>query len=211
MTRQGSRIGDEAVQAKTGKGWDEWFALLDAWGAADKGHAPAAKHLAEVHGLSGWWAQMVTVEYERARGLREVGQKGEQFVATVQRTIRTSPETAYAALTEPSHLSQWLAEDAQAELWVGGHYENKDGDRGEFLRLDPPNRLKYTWENPKHAPDTVVEIWVSPKGEEKSQVRLEHSRLRNREEFEDLKKGWGWALDSLRSYLETGRPIPFEE
>jgi hypothetical protein len=56
-----------------------------------------------------------------------------------------------------------------------------------------------------------VEIWISPKGEEESLIRLEHSRLRNREEFEDLKKGWQWALDSLRSYLETGRPITFEK
>ncbi|MFQ5907243.1 MAG: SRPBCC domain-containing protein [Thermoplasmata archaeon] len=211
MTRQRSRIGEEAVRTKTGKGWGEWFALLDTWDAVDKGHTTTARHLAETHGLSGWWAQMVAVEYERARGLRQVGQKRAQFVVTVQRTIRTSPEVAYKALTEPSLLSRWFTQDAQAELRVGGRYENKDGDNGEFLRLEPPERLKYTWENPKHAPGTVVEIWISPKGEEKSLIRLEHSRLKNLQEFEDLRKGWRWALDSLRSYLETGRPIPLEE
>jgi hypothetical protein len=152
MTRQGSRIGEDAVRTKTGKGWDEWFALLDAWDAVDKGHAPTAKHLAEAHGLSGWWAQMVTVEYERARGLRQVGQKGEQFVATVQRTIRTSPEIAFKAVTEPSQLSQWFTKDAQAELWVGGRYENKDGDRGEFLRFDPPERLRGRTQSMRPAP-----------------------------------------------------------
>ncbi|MFQ6012760.1 MAG: SRPBCC domain-containing protein [Thermoplasmata archaeon] len=211
MTRLRSRIGGEAVQAKTGRGWEAWFAILDAWKATEKGHASTAKHLVEAHGLSGWWAQTVTVEYERVRGLREVGQRGEEFVATVQRTIRTSPEAAYAALTEPGQLSHWFTQEARGDLRVGGRYTDKDGDRGEFLRLDPPNRVKYTWENPAHAPGTVVEIWISPKGEEKSLVRLAHSRLRNREEFEDLKQAWGRALDALRSYLETGRPIPYEE
>ncbi|MCJ2532259.1 MAG: SRPBCC domain-containing protein, partial [Candidatus Thermoplasmatota archaeon] len=106
---------------------------------------------------------------------------------------------------------RWFTQDARADLRIGGRYENKDSDQGEFLRLDPPRRIRYTWENPNHAPGTVVEIWIDPKDETNSLIRLAHSRLKNREEFEDLKMGWGWALDSLRSYLETGRPIPYEE
>ncbi len=211
MAHQRSRIGEESVRAKTGRGWEAWFSLLDAWGAMEKGHAPTAKHLEETYFLSGWWAQTVTVEYERVRGLREVGQRGEEFVAAVQRTIRASPEAAYAALTEPDHLSRWITHNARTDLRLGGRYENQDGDRGEFLRLDPPGRIKYTWENPDHAPGSIVEIWITCKDEARSLIRLEHSRLKNRAEFEDLKKGWGWALDSLRSYLETGRSIPYEE
>lgn len=211
MTRERSRVGDDAVAGKTGRGWEEWFEILDAWDAQQKGHPRIAKYLAEEHGLSGWWAQTVTVEYERARGLREVGQRGEAFVATVQRTIRASPERTYAALTEPELLSRWFSPNARADLRVGGRYENSDGDRGEFLRLEPPSRLKYTWENPEHAPGTVVEVSIDPKGSGKSLVLLEHSGLKNREDFEDLRRGWRWAMDSLRSYLENGRPIPYEE
>ncbi|MDX1534452.1 MAG: SRPBCC domain-containing protein, partial [Thermoplasmata archaeon] len=155
--------------------------------------------------------QTITVEYERARGLREVGQRGDEFVVTVQRTIRASPDAIYTALTDPDHLSRWFTQEAHAELKVGGRYGNKDGDQGEFLRLDPPGRIKYTWENPNHAPGSVVEIWVDPKDAVKSLVRLEHTQLKSREEFEDLRKGWGWALNSVRSYLETGTPIPYEE
>ncbi len=211
MARQRSRIKEESVRAKTGRGREEWFSLLDAWGAMEKGHVPTAKHLEAAYDLTGWWAQTVTVEHERVRGLREVGQRGEEFVATVRRTIRASPEAAYAALTEPDHLSRWFGQDARADLRVDGRYANKDGDRGEFLCLDRPKRIKYTWENPDHAPGSMVEIWIDPKDELKSLIRLEHSRLKSREEFEDLKSGWSWALDSLRSYLETGRPIPYEE
>ena len=176
-----------------------------------KGHASTAEHLEAAYDLTGWWAQTVTVEHERVRGLREGGQRGEEFVAAVQRTIRASPEAAYAALTEPDHLSRWFTHDARTDLRLGGRYENQDGDRGEFLRLDPPGRIKYSWENPDHAPRSIVEIWIDRKDEARSLIRLEHSRLKNRGKFEDPKKGSGWALDSLRSYLETGRPIPYEE
>jgi hypothetical protein len=31
-------MGDEALNTATGRGWDEWFTLLDAAGAADWPH-----------------------------------------------------------------------------------------------------------------------------------------------------------------------------
>ncbi len=63
-------ISDEAVKAKTGKSSTEWYSILDAWGATQKGHTLTAKYLAERHGVSPWWAQTVTVRYEWERGLR---------------------------------------------------------------------------------------------------------------------------------------------
>ncbi|MEX1158746.1 MAG: YdeI/OmpD-associated family protein [Thermomicrobiales bacterium] len=64
-------IGDETVIEKTGKSPDEWHAILDAWDAPSKGHPAIARYLEQDHGLSGWWAQSVTVRYEYARGLRK--------------------------------------------------------------------------------------------------------------------------------------------
>jgi hypothetical protein len=65
------RISEDSVRRRTGKGWDEWLAILDDWGAADKGHTESAKHLRDAHGVSPWWAQAVTVRYEYERGLRQ--------------------------------------------------------------------------------------------------------------------------------------------
>ncbi len=64
------RISEEAVRDKTGKGWEEWYAILDRWGAPEKGHTASAKYLREAHAVGPWWAQAVTVRYEWERGLR---------------------------------------------------------------------------------------------------------------------------------------------
>src|ERR671922_201454 len=61
---------DEAVRQNTGKGWREWVSILDDWGARERTHRDIARHLQEEHGVPGWWAQTVTVGYERARGMR---------------------------------------------------------------------------------------------------------------------------------------------
>lgn len=204
-------MSDGAVKAKTGRRWDDWFMILDDWGGADKGHRLMARYLVEEYGLGPWWSQTVTVEYERERGLRAVGERGGQFVATIQRTMRATPEEIYSALTKPNALTRWLTKEAVTDVRVGGRYENSDGDRGEFLVVDPPRRLRFTWENPEHSPGSEVETVVLPKTANKSTVSLEHSKLKSREEFEAMKEGWNWALDSLRSFLEKGNGISFEE
>jgi hypothetical protein len=71
---------DEVIRANTGRAWDEWFAVLDAWGAVERPHPEIARWVNQEHGVPGWWAQGVTVAYEQARGLRAPGQRrGGQF------------------------------------------------------------------------------------------------------------------------------------
>src|SRR3712207_5738140 len=67
-------VSDEGIRRRTGRGWEEWFDLLDEWGAGERRHAEIARWVAEEHGVDGWSAQSVTVSYERARGGRAVGQ-----------------------------------------------------------------------------------------------------------------------------------------
>jgi hypothetical protein len=64
------KIGDDSVRAKTGKGWQDWFRLLDKFDVKEKGHTQAAKYLRDKHGVNDWWAQAVTIRYEWERGLR---------------------------------------------------------------------------------------------------------------------------------------------
>ncbi len=64
------KISDDAVAAKTDKAWHDWFKILDKFGLKRKGHTLAAKYLRDQYGLSGWWAQAVTIRYEWDRGLR---------------------------------------------------------------------------------------------------------------------------------------------
>jgi hypothetical protein len=64
------RIKDETVRAKTGKGWDDWYTILDVFDVKNHGHAAAAKFLQQKYGVSAWYAQSITVGYEYARDLR---------------------------------------------------------------------------------------------------------------------------------------------
>ncbi|HET9952669.1 MAG TPA: SRPBCC domain-containing protein [Candidatus Eisenbacteria bacterium] len=205
-----SKISDEAVETRTGKSWAQWFRILDRWGAPKKGHKATAAWLHEKHELSPWWAQTVTVRHERERGLREKHERPKGFEVSVTRRVTGTATRAFDALSRPGDLSHWFTRGARANLEVGGTYSNRDGDRGRFLALVRPKRIRMSWENELHAPGTIVEFTIAALAGGKIQVAVTHSRLASRKDAETMKEAWSWALDSLRSYLETGKPIPVE-
>jgi uncharacterized protein YndB with AHSA1/START domain len=133
-----------------------------------------------------------------------------KFILILEKEISSNPEDAFEAFTNPNKLSIWFTTSARAELRVGGKYVNADGDHGEYLTLDPPQRVAFTWENDKHCPGTVVTVTIDRNNSKSVTLRLEHSGLESEADYEDMKGGWSWALDSLKSFLETGKPISHE-
>ena len=53
--REQKRSSDEAVKAKSGKTWAEWFKILDKAGAKKWQHKEIARFLYEKKRVSPWW------------------------------------------------------------------------------------------------------------------------------------------------------------
>lgn len=139
-----------------------------------------------------------------------MGRRGGPLVVSVQRSVVASPEEVWAAWTEPARLARWFTTEAELDVRPGGGYATADGDRGTYLRVEPPRRLRFTWDHPEHAPGTVVDLAIDARAGGGSLVRLEHRGLPDREAFEDLQEGWAWALASLESFLESGEGLAYE-
>jgi hypothetical protein len=107
---------DEVIRSNTGRTWDEWFALLDGWGAARRPHPEIARWLVEEHDVGGWWAQGVTVAYEQARGLRDPGQRrGGLYEANASKTVAVPVERLYEAFADPALRERRLPDAATAD------------------------------------------------------------------------------------------------
>jgi len=130
---------------------------------------------------------------------------------TLSKLIQTSPQKAYKAFTDEADLSDWFTTNAKCDLKVGGRYSNADHDEGEYLELSPAERVRFTWDNKEHCPGTEVKVEFNSSGENETRVTLTHSGFKDEKGPDDLKTGWTWALTSLKSYLETGKRITYEE
>jgi hypothetical protein len=175
-----ARISDESVKTKTGRTWSEWFERLDALGMAQREHREIARHLSDQEGLEPWWAQTVTVEYERARGLRQVhmGSAGE-FQASASRTLPHSTTVVFEAWADEEQRTQWLREAITVR------------------KATPGKSLRITWPDASH-----VDVDLFAKGESKCQVTLGHRKLASADDVAARKAFWKEALDLLAQALE---------
>lgn len=211
MATSSDSLREETVLEKTGKSRAEWHAILDAFGCKEKGHKESANYLHDEFKISFWWAQSLTVDYERAKGIREIGQRsGGKFAVNVTKTIAAPAAKVWEAWADQGLVSKWFTSEHRHEFIEGGGYKNADGDRGVYKRIVPYERIQFTWENEKHCPGTLVIVQFTPKGE-KTAVAITHEKIADKKGSEDMKEGWNWALTSLKSFLEGGAPIGFDE
>lgn len=175
-------MSDAAIRAKTGCDWKRWVEALDYAGAADWSHRAIAQHVQEKYGVTDWWAQTVTVGYERIKGLRAIGQRrGGAYEANKSRTFAVPVGELFAAWADARRRKRWLA---QAGLKV--------------RQATPHRSLRITWTD-----DTSVELWFVAKGDAKSMVQVQHRKLGGKEDAERRKAFWTERLTALAEHLES--------
>ena len=168
------RFSDAVVRRNTGHGYGELFAALDEWGAAERPHAEIARWLGDKYGIPGWWCQNVTVEYERARGLRPVGgDRDGTLNASASKTVAVPVERLFEAF---------------AGRWPELHRRTEQ----------PPRSARFDWEDGA----TRVAATFTAKGEAKSTVAVSHERIADGETAARLKKMWRERLTELKAALE---------
>jgi len=194
-----SRISDDAVQRATGRAWDEWFRWLDERGAVALSHKEIVALLrGEGEVGNGWWQQMVTVEYERARGLRVEGQTAAVgFEIGVSKTIPLPVDVVWRRLTGAEGVRAWLGEATSSIGFEAGEsYRLADGTTGEVRVVVAGDRLRLTRRPEGWARAATVQIRLAAKGE-KTVVTFHEEHLPSAEEREARRGHYKTALGKI--------------
>lgn len=121
--------------------------------------------------------------------------------------IDASPETVWEFLVDPEKATRWMGQAASFEARPGGAYrvEVIPGNTavGEFMELDPPRRLVYTWGwEPggfdKSVPpgSSTIEIELVPSGQGTT-LRFTHRDLPHEEAVQSHAHGWDHYFERL--------------
>ena len=174
-----SEASPEAVIKATGKAPEEWNAILDAAGARELTHKEIAELLREKHNVSPWWSQHVTVEYERARGMREMYQTTPGYQVSASKTLPISLSRLYRMFSDESRRGQWLPE---APITI---------------RKDTPEKTtRLTWTDGDGTASNV-DISYYASGDHKSRITVMHSKLTDTDDVETRRSYWKAALERL--------------
>lgn len=175
-----SGVSESALQKATGRPWSEWVQILDAADAASKPHGEIAKLVFAQGAVSGWWSQSVSVGYERIKGLREIGQRRTgSWEGSKSRTFNLAADALFEYFANARKRAKWLP-DVKPTV--------KTSTKGRSMRL--------AWED-----GTAVTFWFTPKGDAKTSVAVQHTKLPDKAAVEKVKQFWGERLDALGAML----------
>lgn len=177
------KLSAAALSESTGNDWLGWFAVLDRWGAVERGHTEIARHLREEHGVNGWHAQTITVGYEQERGLREVGQSSAgTWEASGSRTVDAPAERVTEAFVDASLRRRWLP------------------DAAFTLRTHRPGKsLTADWDDGT----SRISVYLTAKGPARTTVGVGHHRLPDADAVAAYKEYWRERLARLKTLLES--------
>ncbi|MHC9296095.1 SRPBCC family protein [Mycobacterium sp. LTG2003] len=134
----------------------------------------------------------------------------------VQRVMPATPEVVFDQWLDPESLADWMCPRPvrcvaiTVEPHVGGKVRFDVDDSGtsvlitgQFLTIDRPHVLRFTWSNSDWADPTVVSVVnvaFEPVGDDETLMSIVHSML-PAEEFDDFHNGWILTFEQLAAVL----------
>jgi uncharacterized protein YndB with AHSA1/START domain len=141
------------------------------------------------------------------------------LVLRLKHVVESPRERIFNLLTEPAELAKWwgphgfTTPEVELDLSVGGRYrltmQPPEGEAfhlsGEFIEIDAPTRLVYTfrWDEPD--PDdreTVVVLSLAAVGDA-TEVSLTQGEFATDERLALHRSGWADSLEKLGKLVET--------
>lgn len=149
--------------------------------------------------------------------------EGEQVTKHIMQIfIQTTPEKLWQALTDGQLTSLYYFGSAVESSWEPGsgyRYPIPGGGtyvEGEVLESNPPSKLvttfKPVWQYPDEEPPTTTVTWQIDRIGETCKLTLIHDELDvASQKGQDIIEGWARITSGLKTLLETGQPLLFNQ
>jgi uncharacterized protein YndB with AHSA1/START domain len=161
--------------------------------------------------------QNITTNSLANSSARPVADLGEGHVL-VKLEVPAPPERVFQALASQEVVHWWVrpgvfnTAEWAGEMRVGGRWRASGlfrgepyATEGEFLEVDPPQRLVHTWRGvaAPGAPTTVAYVLEEIDGG--TRLTLQHSGFMSREACANFGAGWETSFERLAKILDTER------
>lgn len=141
--------------------------------------------------------------------------QAENKILKIVRNFSATPEAVFDVFTKPEAMRVWWTDQTtfDIDLRVGGRWTivRKEGDTtytatGEYMEVERPHRLKYTYAMPQFSPNSdVISIEIESDGKGGSIMTYIHEGTDIAEELASVKagamseseKGWRQGFDLM--------------
>jgi uncharacterized protein YndB with AHSA1/START domain len=129
--------------------------------------------------------------------------------------IKTTPEKLWDAITNPEFARQYWGGNVNVSDWKkGSKWRHENGGNkelyvtGDILESVRPKRLVLTWAGPEDLADVSHVTFEIEQMTDVVRLVVTHGQFKAGSTMPGkVSKGWPLVLSSLKSFLETGKPI----
>ena len=138
--------------------------------------------------------------------------------------VAAPPERVFQALTDPRQLMQWWGQKGmyrhtgwKGDVRPGGQWRSDgvsdtDGSpyhvSGEYVEVDPPRRLSYTWVASWSGPLQTLVRWELESASGGTLVRVQHSGFAgNPAAVQGHYEGWQRVIGWMQAFVEKGETV----
>ena len=134
-----------------------------------------------------------------------------ELQTTVSKTIAAPANKLFDAWLDPATLATFMLPkpgmpqpEVSIDARVGGRFdilmdtgESKIPHHGEYLEIDRPNRLVFSWNSPFSVDGSKVTVEFVEKSAQETEITLTHVKFPSEESRNNHEAGWGNILRSL--------------
>ena len=128
--------------------------------------------------------------------------------------IRARPDDVWRALTDTEFTRQYWEHDNVSDWKAGSRWEHRRTDAartvdvvGQVVESAPPRKLVITWAFPSEPARRSRVAFTLETIEDMVKLTVVHDEL-DADMHAKISEGWPRVLASMKSLLETGRPLP---
>ena len=142
----------------------------------------------------------------------------------VEGLFRADPARVFRAFTEPEEVSCWFVPNTgellsvEIDLKVGGKWcfvmertrEKQIHFEGEYILIDAPNRLEFSWRHVQEFADGTREATDSSKvavtftqAGKATEVRLSHEAIKTEDARQGVGGGWNGCFKRLTTFVSN--------
>ncbi|QHQ60186.1 helix-turn-helix domain-containing protein [Anaerocolumna sedimenticola] len=153
--------------------------------------------------------------YELKNELENTNQEVKMKGFIYQIVIASTAEKVWESLTKPEFTQKfWFGRSISSDWKAGSSVsvitpEGEEEVKGKVVEFDPFKRLSYTWQTPDEQdkePTTVV-FELQEMGP-MVKLTILHDIDTENAKFQQAAAGWTFILCGLKTFLETGAPMP---
>jgi len=214
-------MNDQTLQQATGRSKSEWYEIIEEAGKAEASHKEIADYLHEAQGVSFWWAQEITVEYEKHIGRRVLGQTQDgSFQIGVSRTMAASAARVWDLLLSAAGIGLITSDPAvdlpapPAEPGLKSSkalesLESLEGQSASGIRVatttfEPGSHVRMRWQRSRWRAHSILQIRVTPKSETKTTLSFHQEKLPSRDDRDEMQSHWRRVAEVLEELLAGG-------